>query len=223
MTKRPSENFDSPSSDDSMNEAVEQLMALITSGDPKDPSRGQHLLIRMSPRVSSDDPRLLELIALLSNQSQDSQDANSEIDCITTIALAPGQVDPCAAQHVVTDVVKRAVSEDLDRQAKAVEEQRSIGSPKAKPVEELVQLRGEFMDACGSMHAFASHLADYCADQLRNGCTWWQDEIPEPLRTVLTTAAGAGAVGSLIAAPMTTVVVGVVVVALVTKRNRKSV
>lgn len=204
--------------DDAMAQLAEQLLNLLTSSTPGQPVDGAHLIIRMVPRDLADDPRIIELLQYVADRANESPAERDPAEVL------PGAIVPAddVLQHEVKDAVTAIAGPKLDKQNREADEARERGEPRAKPVEEQIEIRAAFQDAVRSINHLASLCADCAGQQLRRGCSWWQDELPEPLKTVLTGTVTAGSVAALGAAPATTMLVAVTVVALVSRRPSRA-
>ncbi|MFI4881232.1 MAG: hypothetical protein ACIAQU_01460 [Phycisphaerales bacterium JB064] len=213
-TPGPNERDDA---DRALHQLAEQLLDLLTTSTPGQPIDGAHLIIRMVPRDLADDPRIIELIQYLADRANETPAEHDPAEVL------PGAIVPAddVLQHDVKDAVTTIAGPKLDKQNREADEARERGEPRAKPVDQQVEIRVAFQDAVRSINHLASLCADCAGKQIRNGCTWWQNELPEPLKTVMTGAATAGSVAALGAAPITTAIVAVTVVALVSRRRSR--
>lgn len=207
-----------PDRDDAYEKLILALNQFLTSEGPEDLSEGPELVIELEPRDFADDPRTLFLIQMLTKAG-----LRIKVDLSMTKERESlvGQLHEGHTTMDVSDAVKKMAGSELDKQAIQAAKDRAQGKPRSASPDELIRLRDSFMQSVASLNQLANCLAEFCAEQIRTGCTSWQ-EIPEPLRSILTGMATTGAGVAIVAQPLQSTIIAISIIALLQRRRRTS-
>lgn len=207
-----------PEGSQSLDDLVEELYQFLSTSGPVDGEHAAKLLIRLKQRDADDDPRLMQMLHVLGELSKPRGEEPAE-STPPEFDFGPAAIDPDAAEHEVSEAVRKEFAPALEEQNKGADEQRAAGAARAKPVEEFVRFQHDAITALRSFNGFAAAMWVHAKERADAGCTWWDECVPGPVRRALEGAASVGAAGGIMVNPSVGLLVAVAVVAFVARRK----